>query len=244
MVEINSTPTADITQRQAALIAGIAYLMVFIVATLAGAFALDRLIVQGDANTTYHNIMANQSLFRLGLAGFLVVIVFDTIAAWGLYVFLRPVNKSISLTAAWFRLLFVAIFAVNLINHFSILPLVSPADYLKSFGIESLQAQMMQLINAQQTGVHISFMFFGIHILLIGYLIVKSDFIPRMLGIMLLVAAVGYQIDSFAFFLSADYANSKVGFIVAVAIPAITSEFSLTIWLLYKGLKRTEKSAE
>ncbi len=235
---------ADITQQQAALIAGIGYLMVFIVATLAGTFALDRLIVQGDANTTFNNIMANESLFRLGVAGLLVVIVFDTIAAWGLYVLLRPINKSLSLTAAWFRLLFVAIFAVNLVNHLSILPLVSHADYLKSFGIEALQAQMMQLIYAQQMGVHISFMFFGIHIFFIGYLIMRSDFIPRIIGIMLLVAAVGYQIDSFAFFLSAGYASSKVGFIISVAIPAIVSEFSLTIWLLYKGLKRTENNPQ
>lgn len=232
-----TNPIADISLRKAALIAGFGYLMVFIVATFANAFALESLIVAGDATATVKNIMANQLLFRFGIAGWVIVLAFDLIVAWALYILLEPINKSLSLLAAWFRLLFVAIFASGLVNLLSVLELLSGADILVVSGAGQLQAQAMLFLHAYEYGVTVSFVFFGLHIFIIGFLIFKSDYIPKILGVLLLIASLGYLIDSFGNFLSTSYAKNEAAFILFVAVPAVISEFSLTLWLLFKGGK-------
>jgi hypothetical protein len=225
----------EISQRSISKIAGFGYLMVFIFGIFGNLFVFEKLIVAGDAATTVNNIVTHQSLFRFGIASWLIVVVFDTIVAWGLYVFLAPVNKSISLLAAVFRLVFVAVFACSFVHYFSVLELVSSANYLKAFEIDYLQAQAMLLISAQEHGVHIAFVFFGLHIFAIGYLIWKSSYVPAILGVLLIVASCGYLIDSFGNFLSYGYANSTTAFVIFVAVPAIISEFSLTVWLLFQN---------
>ncbi len=115
--------------------------------------------------------------------------------------------------------------------------LLGGADYFTVFEPGQLQAQVMLFLSAYDYGVNISFVFFGIHILVLGYLIFKSDYIPRILGVLLIVASLGYLIDSFASFLSSNYANNEAAFVLIVAVPAVISEFSLTLWLLLKGGK-------
>jgi len=165
------------------------------------------------------------------------VIAFDALVAWALYILFKPTNKSLSLLSALFRIIFVVIFGYSFIDYFSVLQLFSGADYLKVFEISQLQAQAMLLINAQDYAMHLSFFFFGLHIFILGYLILKSGYVPKFLGFLLIVASCGYLIDSFGNFLSSSYANNESLFIVFVAVPAVISEFSLTIWLLFKGRK-------
>jgi hypothetical protein len=135
------------------------------------------------------------------------------------------------------RLLFVAIFAGGLLTLFPILELLSGAEYMKTFEPGQLTAQIMPYLSAYQNGVHVSFVPFGLHILLVGYLIFKSGNMPRILGILLMAAATGYQIDSFGNFLSSAYAANEINFIIFVAVPAVVSELWLTLWLLVKGGK-------
>ena len=228
---------ADISLRKAALVAGFGYLPVFIL----GGFAnFPNFIVPGDAATTVNNIMASESLFRTYIASWVIVLAFDTLVAWALYILLKPVHKSLSLLAAWFRLVFVAIFGIALVNLLSVLPLLSGADYLTVFEPNQLQAQAMSFVNAYTFGVNISFVFFGLHIFFLGYLIYKSDYIPRILGVLLIVASIGYFIDSFASILSSNYASNEIYFIMFIAVPAIISELSLTLWLIFKGRKIPE----
>ena len=227
----------DISLRKAALVAGFGYLPVFIL----GGFAnFPNFIVPGDAATTVNNIMASESLFRTYIASWVIVLAFDTLVAWALYILLKPVHKSLSLLAAWFRLVFVAIFGIALVNLLSVLPLLSGADYLTVFEPNQLQAQAMSFVNAYTFGVNISFVFFGLHIFFLGYLIYKSDYIPRILGVLLIVASIGYFIDSFASILSSNYASNEIYFIMFIAVPAIISELSLTLWLIFKGRKIPE----
>ena len=189
----------------------------------------------GDAATTASNILASESLFRMGIAGGVILLVADAVVAWALYILLKPVNKSLSLLAAWFRLLFVAFAGIAVLNLFFVLLLLSGADYLTVFETGQLQAQVMMFLGAHEFGINFSFVFFGLHIFLLGYLIFKSGYIPRILGILLIIASVGYQIDSFASFLSSTYADNEALFVVFVAVPAIIAELSLTLWLLIKG---------
>ena len=93
----------------------------------------------------------------------------------------------------------------------------------------------MRLLRSYDYGFNVGFVFFGLHILGLGYLIVRSNYVPGVLGILLIIAAVGYLIDSFASFLSSDYANNEALFVVFVAVPAIISELTLTVWLLIWG---------
>ena len=206
-----------------ARVAGFGYVIVFIFSPF---LVIDSLIVPGDAVTTASNVIASESLFRLGIASWIFVLSADAVVAWALYVLLRPASSSLSLLAAWFRLVFVAIFGINQLNLFIVLQLARDSDY----------AQVALFLDVYNYGTHISFVFFGIHILILGYLVFKSDYIPRILGVLLMVASLGYIVDSFANFLSSSYASNEVAFILIVAVPAVISELSLTLWLLFKGV--------
>jgi len=228
---------ADISLRQAALVAGVGYLLVFILGFFANDFALSSILMEGDATTAANNIQASESLFRRITGIWLFLMTVDAVIAWALYVFFKPVSKNLSLLTAWFRLVFVAIFAVRFENLISITQLYNGTNYMTAFDPNQLQAQAILYLNAYDFGMHVSFIFFGLHIFGLGYLIFKSDYIPRILGVLLMIASVGYQIDSFGNFLSSSYANNEALFFVFVAIPAVIAELSLTLWLLIKGGK-------
>ena len=118
----------DLSQRKAAIVAGGSILIVAIVSGFATLFVLDTLFVPGDAAATSDNIKASEMLFRTGLLGWLIILICDVLAAWGLYVFFKRVNKSLSLLTAWLRLLYTAILGVALFNIVIVLLLLSGAD--------------------------------------------------------------------------------------------------------------------
>ena len=225
--------TADISLRKAARIAGLGYVAIFIFGIYAGFAATG----PGDSTTTAINKLANEVLFRSGIASWLIVLVADVVVAWALYILLKPVNKSLSLLAAWFRLIFTAIAAIALLNLLIALQLSKGADYLTVFTADQLQAQVILFLNAYWDLTLIAWVFFGLHIFLLGYLIFKSGYIPRILGVLLIVASIGYLINSFANFLLPNIADSA-GILLTVTItPAIIAELSLTLWLVIRGGK-------
>ena len=225
----------DISMRRAAQVAGFGYLAVFVLGTFA--FSLEDLIVPGDAAATASNISDSVLSFRAGVASLLVLLVADVVVAWALYIFLKPVSESLSLLTAWFRLLYVAVAASAFVGLFSVSTILSgPVDSTVS-ELAQLDGLTTLFLNVYQYGFNVSFVFFGLHILGLGYLIWKSDYVPRALGVLLIIAALGYQIDSFASVVSADYANNEALFVVFVAVPAIIAELSLTLWLLIRGGK-------
>jgi hypothetical protein len=121
----DTSRSTDISLRTAAVVAGLGLLMMAILAAFANFSVFQNLVVPGDAKTTADNIMASGGLFRIGICSFLVVAILDIVVAWALYVLLKPVNKSISLLAAWFRVVYAAIFAIALNNLFSALQLLT-----------------------------------------------------------------------------------------------------------------------
>jgi hypothetical protein len=171
------------------------------------------------------------------------------LVAWALYILLKPVNKNLAMLAAWFRLVFAAILGVALHNLLSVLQLLSGPDYLTVFETEQLQAQAMLFLNAFNNTWLIGLTVFGLHLFVLGYLVFKSGYIPRIIGILLVVSSLGYITDSFANFLLPNYANYAPIFLLIVAVPAIIAELSLTLWLLLKGInserweKRVRESA-
>jgi len=224
--------------RKAALIAGFAYLAIFI---FGFSFSIiESFIVSGDATATAENIIASESLFRLAIAGLMITLIADAIVAWALYIFFKPISKGVSLLTAWLRLLYTAIFGFTVAILYSVLILLSGAKFLTVFEPNQLNALALIFINIYQYGLDIGYVFFGLHIFGLGYLILKSRTLPRVLGILLMIAFVGYMINSFASVLSSSYANTPIFFIIFIAVPAIIAELSLTLWLLFKGGKTPE----
>jgi len=230
----------DISLPKTARVAGFLYLMIIISGIFAEFFVRSSLIVAGDATATANNIMASEGLFRLGIAGDLFMILCDVALALLFYVLLKPVNKSLSLLAAFFRLTQAAVLGVNLLNLLFVLQLLSGADYLAVFGADQLHALVLLFLDAHGIGYSIGLVFFGIQCGVLGYLIYKSDYIPRILGILLIMASAGYLTDSFAKFLLSEYRNYETLFALVVFLPAFIAELSLCLWLIIKGAKIPE----
>jgi hypothetical protein len=218
-------------------VAGIGYLIIFISGIFSNFFVLENLIVPGDAVATAHNIVGNDSLFRIGILSFIIMVVFDVVLAWALYVLLKPVDKYLSLLSGWLRLVNSTIFGIALFSLFNVLKILSGAAYLNAFATNQLYAQMMLYFSAFNTTWLIGLVFFGLHLLILGYLIFKSGYIPKFIGIFLLVAALAYLIDSFANFILPDYIDYKDIFMMIVVVPGVIGELSFTFWLIFKGVK-------
>jgi hypothetical protein len=220
-----------------ARIAGIGYLIIFITGIFSNFFVLEGLMVPGDAAATTQNITENDALFRTGIVSFIIMVAFDLLLAWALYVLLRPVNKDLSLLSGWLRLVNAAIFGIALFGLVNVLQLVSGDDYLKALEPVGLQAQIMVSLDTFNITWLIGLVFFGFHLLLLGYLIIRSGYIPRIIGYLLIVASAGYLIDSFANFLLPGYRDYEDIFMLIVVIPGVAGELSLTGWLLIKAGK-------
>ena len=217
--------TNDVSVRTAAIAAGLGLLAMAILAPIASFGVLENLVVANDAKATVENIMVSSGLFRLGIALLLLVAVLDVVVAWALYVLLEPVSKSLALLMAWFRVAYSAVFALALV------PLLGVVQMLEgNSGLEAsqIQAQVMLSLEGFHNGWDIGLVLFGFHLLVLGYIAVKTGFIPQWLGVLLLIAGLGYLVDSFGRFLVADYSFSVSAF-------TFVGEVVLIFWLLWKG---------
>jgi hypothetical protein len=223
--------------KKTARLAGAGYLVIFITGFFANFFVLEGLVVEGNAQATSENILANLMQFRWGIFAFLIMVVIDVLMAGPLYILLKPVNKNLSLLSAWLRLVNGTIFGVALYSLFGILHLLSGAEYLTALEPAEIHARVMLHLEAFNFIWLIGLVFFGLHLFLMGILILKSDYIPKIIGGLLQLAAVGYLTDSFAQFLLPDYKSVQHVFELVVLIPGVIGELSFTVWLLIKGVK-------
>jgi hypothetical protein len=223
--------------KKTARLAGAGYLVIFITGFFANFFVLEGLVVEGNAQATSENILANLMQFRWGIFAFLIMVVIDVLMAGPLYILLKPVNKNLSLLSAWLRLVNGTIFGVALYSLFGILHLLSGAEYLTALEPAEIHARVMLHLEAFNFIWLIGLVFFGLHLFLMGILILKSDYIPKIIGGLLQLAAVGYLTDSFAQFLLPDYKSVQHVFELVVLIPGVIGELSFTVWLLIKGAK-------
>ena len=215
---------------------GLTFLLRFIPALFGNFFVRANLIVPGDAATTAANIMASEGLFRSGIASMLMVFVLDVVAILALYVVLKPVNRNLSLLAAFFGLIHVAIAGLNLITDYFALLLLSGADYLKVFEPDQLSALVMLLLNSHNFGFQLGLFFFSFHLFILGYLVFKSGYLPRILGIFLIISSIGYLLDSFALILLPNYSDYEGIIIAVIFLPNLIGELALALWLLFKGV--------
>ena len=218
------------TNKKTARIAGFLYL-IYIVATIFANTSRTNLIVFGDAVATANNILASEWLFRIGFMSDVIAGVLFLLTAWALYVLLKPVNKNIALLFLLLNLGGVAVQCINMLNLFSAVLVLNGADYLKVFQADQLQSLAMFYLELHKNGFMIAQLFYGAWLFPLGYLVFKSGYLPKILGIILMVECFGWLMYPFQFFLFPDYEiisylSFAVGFI---------GEFSLALWLLIKG---------
>jgi len=222
--------------RKAARIAGLLYL-ILIITGIIGQLARQSLIVPGDAATTVNNIMANEMQFRGANVSWLISEMFLLLLGLALYVVLKKVNKNLASLMVLFIVVGVAIESINTLNQFAALHLLSGADYLTVFSAEQLNAQVMSHLDSWEAGYRIAvIMSFGPWLIPAGYLVYKSGYFPRILGILVILAGFGLLIEGLQYFLLPDYE--------VISYPASAAgtigEFAFCGWLLLKGAKIPE----
>src|SRR6266705_1636416 len=186
------TNSNKVSLRRAALIAGLGLFIMVIAAPFAELYVYPKLIVAGNAAETAKNIIANKALFISCIFGYLVTFICDVFVAWALYVLLKPVNENLSLLTAWFRLVYAVIALVALLNLVNVLQLLNTADYVAEFQAD----QVMISLNAFRHDWYFGLLFFGIHLGLLGYLVFRSGYIPRVLGVLLIIVGLGYLVTT------------------------------------------------
>jgi len=220
--------TSKISLRTSALIAGLGLLLMVLAAPFAELYVYPKLIVSGDAAETANNIMANKTLFTAMIFAYLITFICDVLVAWALYVLLKPVNDNLSLLAAVFRLVYTVIALVALLNLVTILRLLNLPDTLAVFPTEQFYAQVMLSLTAFRSDWYFGLLFFGMHLGLLGYLVFKSGYIPKILGVLLVIAGLGYLLSNLKPFL---FPSVNLDF----AQYTFYGELIFMLWLLIKG---------
>jgi hypothetical protein len=220
---------AEASPRFQAMMAGV----IGWITTTAGFAAIVRgkLVVYGDAAATAHNILAHELLFRLAFAGDVIATLYIAYTLL-LYNLFRPVNRSLSLLAAFFSLLGCAIGTLTCLFHLAPLVVLGGAQSLRAFNVEQLQALALMFLKLHAQGYNISMVLFGSYDLLIGYLIFRSTFLPRILGVLLAISGLCYLINCFANFLSPAFAAHLMPYIL---VPG-GAELLLALWLVVIGV--------
>ena len=214
--------------------AGFLYLVTIIAGGFAEAVVREGLTVSHDAAATAHNILSSEQMYRFGFVADLVTLVCGTIVSLIFYILFKPVNKNGSLLALIFSITAGSVMAVNLLNQLAPLLLLHNTGYLNAFTPEQLQTLSLFFLNLQSQGYNISLLLFAFYFPIIGYLVYKSNFLPRILGIIYTLAGVGYLVNSLSWFLYPHLASHLFPYIL---LPAFIGESSMCLWLIFKGVK-------
>ena len=218
---------AEASLRPRARITGVVYLLYFLTAII-GEFFLRGLVVDGDAAATANNILAHESLFRLGLATGLISTAFYVAVTALFYDLFKAVSRSLSLLAAFFSLVGCAILAFSSLFQLAPLVVLGGSQYLSVFKVEQLRALALMFLELNTQAGNICVVFFGVYCLLIGYLIFRSTFLPRLLGVLMALAGLGWLT-----FLSPPLANHLSPYNLVLGFLA---ELALMLWLLVRGV--------
>ena len=211
--------------RTASVTAGLALALMTVVAPLSAFGAIDALVVPGDAARTVQNIADSPSLFRLGAAGLVLVVILDVVVAIGLLTLFRPVSRGVAIMAAAFRLVYAAVYLVAIVQ------------LVLALGLLGDPALAMRAIDAYDAIWHVGLVLCGAHLVLIGYLAYRSGYMAKVFGILLVVAGIGYAVDAFGAVLVAGYALDVGRF-------TFVGEAALIFWLLIKGSRKDFRRSE
>ena len=224
-----------IPNKKTARLAGFLWLLMFVFGPIAQIIR-DKLFVSGDMGVTASNIMAHEFLFRLGFVSDLIMMIIYMLLSLVLYKLLSTVNKDLSILMVIFVIIGTSINMSNLLNEFAALQLLSGAEYLSVLNDAQLQAQAMLAYDLYLHGYEIANIFFALWLVPLGLLVYKSDFLPRALGIMLIVGGSGLLINVFVHFLFPSYLIVNT----ILLIPQTIAEALFTLWILIRGINESK----
>lgn len=219
----NYAEDQGMTLGRAALVAGLGLLIMVVAGPFAEMGVYAKLVVRDDIAATVQNLQANRGLFLAGIFSYFVIFVCDVVVAWALYVLLAPVNRSLSLLTAWFRIVYTVIAFVAMFKLVTVFHMLDLPDY----------NQMQLLLDAFRHEWNTSLILFGVHLLLLAYLVYRADYIPGIFAILLAIAGAGWLVTEFGPYLLPD---ADLGFLYI----AYTGEIIFMLWLLIRGWKIQE----
>jgi hypothetical protein len=227
------TPTrplpGDRSKRSVGLVAAFSLLLMALLAPFAQFGVLQSLIVPTDTAATTNNIAASIGLFGAAIAAFLVVAILDVVAAWGMYVLLRPVNERVALLVAWLRGVYAVVFAYALVNLLDVAQLVNGAT-AATLQSDQLHMQVATSVTAFRNGWDLALAIFGLHLVGLGGLLYRSVDFPRFLGALVILAGIGYLADSFGRIL-------VPGYTLTISMFTFVGEALLIVWLFKLAIR-------
>jgi Domain of unknown function (DUF4386) len=212
---------------------GVLYLIIIILGLFEEIFVRGRIIVSGDATATAANIRSFEPLWRLGIASEFVLLICGITLTLIFFLLLRPVSRSLAWLAVFFNLVSLAVEASSQLYLLGALFPLGKAEYLKAFQPKQLYAMASLSIKSHGYGFGVALIFFGCVCLILGYLIFRSGYLPKTIGVLMQIAGLSYLTDSFALILAPSFANR---IFPAILVPAFIGEASLCLWLLVKGV--------
>jgi len=221
--------------KQAALTVGFAYLLNPV--PYAEFNIYPKLVIPGNIAQTVANISANHGSFLLMIGFYLVNFIEDIIIAWALYLLLAPVNRSLSLLAAWLRLMYTAVALYGMFNLVTVYRMVTTPEFLTNFGASQFDAQIDLLIHTFRYDYSFAICaIFSLHLILVGCLIIRSRYLPWWLGSLIVIDGAGWLVSNLAPYL---YPNANLGYVMITAF----GELVLMLWLLVFGWRLKQPSA-
>ncbi|HPF51621.1 MAG TPA: DUF4386 domain-containing protein, partial [Draconibacterium sp.] len=222
------------TNRKPALAAGIALLIMAVVAALTYGYIHNSLVVPGDAETTVENIRSNGLLFHIEVIGWFFILLLDVIVAWALYLFFKNENQNLSFIMAGLRVVFTIIFAVAI---FSLIPVLRIANGNIAVVQEIIGKQIMNDLESFEKVWSFSLIIFGFHLFALGILVFRSKYIHNFWGIVLVFVAVSYVLIHSAKFLSPESENLINITEMVLMLPMTFGEVGFAFWLIIWGVK-------
>jgi hypothetical protein len=217
-----------------ARLAGLLYLIVAVCGGWAELSVRSSVKVPGDAAATAANVVENATLMRLAFSADLVNITCFLLVALVMYAILKPVDDKIALAMVVFNAMAVAIMGLNMLNHIGALLVATVPDYTVGLSSKTSNALVMLLLDMHSHGYLVGQIFFGLFLLPLGYLVYKSGYFPRVLGILLMLGCGGYLAGLVAAHLSPDFESSLT---LYLGLPAGLAEVVFLLWLLVVGVR-------
>ena len=217
--------------------AGVLYLIIIAAGIFAQMFVRNSLTVPGDAAATVANLQGSAQLFRAGIAADVVMILADVALAIAFFALFERVSRSLSLLAAVFRLTQAAILGVNLLNLFLALNLANGTNLFAALGAPGRDQLALLFLDAHAIGYSVALIFFALSLLVLGVLVLRSRYLPRLFAGLLAFAALGYLVDGFARILLPHYEQFAEVLGMVVFGPAVVGELAIAVWLLVRGVR-------
>ena len=231
--------TINKSQVKAAKVAGFAYLITFALVVVVNFGILDRLLVENNAKETARNILGNEQLFRIGIAGNLIYCTGLMVLFTALYVVLKPINQGLALLGTFWRFVWVFMWLLITLNLFDALKLISGGTYLGSFEVERLQALGRFHIAKGIDYYYVGLLFTGLASTLYSYLWLKSGYIPRILAVLGITSSAFCVVCTFIYIIFPHFNN--IVNLWLFDMPMAFFDIILSFWLLFKGLRTLER---